>query len=737
MKTKAIACVHLGATLFVLLSCSYLCLAQAMPAFYQAYSVAPSYDYELSGRKDRVAGYVVRVDSIETLPSPGLVILVSGITPGEGYAMVNGHKYDLPGQMGQVTALARDIAKNQPGKEGWYSYSSGDEIIGKIVIPLAPSHLRAGLNEVEFFKSSDTVGYEVIDARLESVSQSVPAVIGQTYHLLGRGRSATIPDFDFVFNYKGEQKRLLEQIPAWARRGKVNFYRAGIDWENLDRMFEMFKEAHINLVATNVPSDTSGEEYRRVKAFIDRCHANNIRVTAFNSLGGITVRDLLLHPEKRSWISVDEYGNLRWRAVNNSFAADLQNEDYRRSALQQATVAIDAGVDELYYDWSIGGTGDVIRFLGEVRELAASKNKNISLFGNCKGNILVDEVADLTKTEGTAEAGVWDGEWVHNIAQARFYYASGYGVKSYESKYEGADPGVPNPGAHDVRDGMKMGWRRPIAEASAFQSHFAIAEAGPKLLHGWIMQDNPIAVQTWAEIRRYFTFLSNQEDLYTDVASVSRIAIVSPPHIPSFEVSLKRDNLYNALAEMNVMYDVVLMHRMTPELLSAYKAIVIPNIPYIDAEQIAAIRAYRKNGGKVYTIGSNRELQVLADLQSPASMLENVQKETGRREFMVNINQLSGEQLVQIHETKYVAANLVRKINSDRVILHLVNYHTPLKNVRVSVNLEGIVKQIDARRIRLYSPDRDATELFATSLRGNSVEFVLPELDVYDIVTIN
>ena len=94
----------------------------------------------------------------------------------------------------------------------------------------------------------------------------------------------------------------------------MNFYRAGIDWDNLDRMFEMFKEAHINLVATNVPSDTSGEEYRRVKAFIDRCHANNIRVTAFNSLGGITVRDLLLHPEKRSWISVDEYGNLRWRA---------------------------------------------------------------------------------------------------------------------------------------------------------------------------------------------------------------------------------------------------------------------------------------------------------------------------------------------------------------------------------------------------------------------------------------
>ena len=352
-------------------------------------------------------------------------------------------------------------------------------------------------------------------------------------------------------------------------------------------MFEMFKEAHINLVATHVPMDTSSEEYRRVKAFIDRCHANNIRVTAFNSVGGLGIRDVLMHPEKQSWISRDEFGNLVWRAPNATFAADLQNEDYRRNVLLKgAAIAIDAGVDELYYDWSIGGTGDVIHFMDEVRQLAASKNKNISIFGNCKGNILVDEVADLTKTEGTSEAGVWDGKWVHNIAQARFYYASGYGVKSYESKYEGADPGVPNPGAHDVRDGMKVGWRKPIAEASAFQSHFAIAEANDKLLHGWIMQDNPIAVQTWKEISRYFTFLSDHQDLYTDVTSVSKIGVISPPHIPSFEVTLKRENLYNALAENNVMYDVVLLHRLTPELLSRYKTIIIPNIPWVDADQI-------------------------------------------------------------------------------------------------------------------------------------------------------
>ena len=47
-------------------------------------------------------------------------------------------------------------------------------------------------------KSPDADGYEVIDVGLESVSQTAPTLIGQTYHLLGRGRSATIRDFDFI-----------------------------------------------------------------------------------------------------------------------------------------------------------------------------------------------------------------------------------------------------------------------------------------------------------------------------------------------------------------------------------------------------------------------------------------------------------------------------------------------------------------------------------------------------------
>ncbi|MEJ2637762.1 MAG: hypothetical protein P8184_21070 [Calditrichia bacterium] len=719
--------------------CSTLFAQQGSETIYQGITIAPTYAYHLSGRTDRVKGYLVKIDNVKSLAAPGLVILASGVSNGEGYAVVNGEKYDVPGLAGSLTTSIDKSGKNVPGKEGWYSYSSGDDIIGEMIIPLKPENLRDGLNEVTFFMNPGGDGFEIIDTRIQSVEVTAPTLVGQTYHLLARGKPSSIRDFDFVFNHTSEGMRLEKDIPDWARRGKVNFYRAGIDWEHLDRMFEMFKEAHINLVATHVPVDENSEEYAQAKAFIDRCHKAGIHVTAFNSLGNVSFRDYLMHPELEKWISRDEYGTLRWRGEQgSSYAADLQNEDYRKNdLLKRAEAEIDAGVDELYYDWAIGGTGDVLTFFNEVRELAKQKGRNVTIYGNCKGNIIADEACDLTKSEGTTEAGIWDGKWVHNIAQARFYYASGSGVKPYRSKYEGADPGVPNPGAYDVRDGMKVGWMKPIAEAAAFQSHFAIAEIGQKLLSGWVNKDNPLAMEVWNGICKYYTFLDQNRDLYTDVSCVSKIGIVAPPHIPSFEVSLTRESLYNALAEMNIMYDVLLLHRLTPEMLAPYKAIIIPNIPWMEEKQLKAIKAYKEKGGKIYTIGSTPELQQLADDTSPADIFAGLKDDGARQELRTKLVNLEGNPLLSLSNARYVAANIVHKNGSDRYILHIVNYDKPLHNVRVRVNMEGYPVKIRKGKIALFSPDAVPLKLQEVSVKGNTVEFVLPQLDIYDVVVLN
>lgn len=725
--------------LLALLAATLALAGEGGQTWYQAITVPPSYAYHLSGRQDRIHGYVVKVDDVARLGSPGLVLLASGIDADEGRVEVNGTSIPLPALLGSAGRQKDKSEKNAEGKEGWYSFSSGDDIIGKLVIPLPPALIRNGLNDVTFYKEDGADGYEIIDARIAAVTAAAPMVAGQTYHILARGKPSSIDDFDYVLNYRGEKKRSESEIPEWRRRGKVVFYRAGIDWDHLDRMFAMFQEARVNDAAVGIPADSSGAEYRRVKAFIDRCHANGIKVTAFNSLGSISYRDYLVNPALEKWISRDEYGALRWRGEKGgNYAADLQNLDYRKNALlKHAAVQMDAGADELYYDWAIGGTGDVLEFFAEVRQLAREKGINVSIFGNCKGNILADEVCDETKSEGTTEAGVWDGQWVHNAAQARFYYASGDGVKPYESKYEGADPGVPHPGARDIREGMKMGWRKPIAEASAFQSHFAIAEAGDKMVDGWVHQNNPLAMEVWGQISRYMRFLAENQELYTGVACVSKLGIVAPPHIPSFEVSLTRESLYNALVEMNIMYEVLLLHRLTPEMLAPFKAIIIPNISWMDEGQLAAIRSYKQRGGKIYTIGSTPELKEVSDAWSHPDLFGRLAGAPVRDELRRQLQQLEGEPLVALNDAPYVAANLVQKKESRRLMLHLVNYDKPLTNVRVHLNLEGVAGKINKNKVRCLSPDQPTFTPAQIVVQGKSLEFVLPALDVYNVVVID
>ncbi|HSB17726.1 MAG TPA: hypothetical protein VLE22_24975 [Bryobacteraceae bacterium] len=704
---------------------------------YRGVTVSPSYSYHMSGRTDWIKGYFVRIDDPQAIRNPGLVFLASGIDhAGEALLKVNGKDYDVPPLEGDFSGRAKPTANEASGKSGFYAYErGGDDVVAKIVVPLKASDLRAGANQVEFYRSPDSDGFEIPAAQVESVEQREPAVLGQTYHLLSRGRPATVRDFDAVIAVKPEDHRRAEEVPEWARRGMVNFYRAGMPTDQLERMFQMFEEAHVNLISVGVPRQKDSEAYSRARALIERCHAKGLKAVGFNSLGGVPLREVLLNPEVESWVARDEYGNKLWQVQGSSFAADISDKGYRRSVLDHAALQIDAGVDELYYDYALGGTGDVRTLFAEIRAIAKQKGKNISVFGNCKGNILVDEIADLVKSEGTEEAGVWDGKWVHNIPQARFYYGVAEGGKRYESKYEGADPGVPNPGAHDVREGMKCGWRKPIAEASAFQSEFAIAEAGEKLLSGWIHLNHPLAVQSWKEICTYFGFRHDNRDLYTDVSTVSKIGVIAPPLIPSFEVSLRRESLYKALAEMNIMYEVLLLHRISADRLARYKTVIITDIPWMEASQAAAIKTFKQAGGKIYAIGGAKKFRDMADVVSPADLFAKLSEPSARKTLAESLRRLEGEPLVMVEGAPYVAANLAKKNRQNRFFLHLVNYDRPLKDVRVKVNLDGIAESINAKGLRLYSPDAVPKTVNVTRATGKSVEFVVPALEVYDVIT--
>jgi len=704
--------------------------------------------YQCLSEQDAAEGvkvYVVTIPEEGSLTNPGLVFLARGLDEKEGYVLVNGNRYDLPALPGSAPQ-EKEVTTQQSGKEGWYTSNGSDELLGKIVLPLSLEHIHDGVNRIVFHKTTDADGFRVTDARITSVTVQEAKVAQLTYRAVTRGGSPRIDDFDYVVNYKGEGRRKESDLPEWAQRGKVRYYRAGIDFDHLDRMFEMFIEGNFNLVMLQVatPEDTSSEEFKRYTTFIDRCHANGIRVTFDGGAGrqpirlnSISADSVEANPEMNAWISRDEYGNPRQRRRGSSYWPDLTNKDYRNRVLKTADIAIDAGVDELYYDWAIGGTKGIVQFFKDTQDIIDKRGMNITVFGNCKGNIIADGICDIGKSEGTEEAGVWDERWVHNVVQARFYYAAGDGWKPYRSKYEGADPGVPNPGAYNVVDGMKIGWKRPMAEAKAFQSDFVIAEAGRNLFNGWVMKNNATAMKVWDDICQYNKFFDEHEELFTDVTTVSKIGLLALPVIPSFEVSVKRVQLYHALAEMNVMYDVLLLPRITEKMLSKYEAIIIPDIPWIADKELDVIRKHIAAGGKVYTLGSCEKLRELASIYSPAYVCHNTHENVLRMEFLANLRQLCPQPIIEVHNAEYVIANVIKKDDSDRIFVHLVNYSKPVNNVRVTLHLEDIVKETNASKIQLYSPDSALNEVKKISVHENQIELTIPYLEIYDIITIN
>ena len=410
---------------------------------------------------------------------------------------------------------------------------------------------------------------------------------------------------------------------------------------------------------------------------------------------------------------------------------DLSNADYRKEVLKNTKIAIDAGCDEFYYDWAIGGTEDLVRFFREVRTLTEKMDKNITIYANTHGHILVNGVCDIDKSEGTAEPGLWpDGQWIHNVSQARFYYATGDGWKPYRSKYGGGRTPT-------LRDGMRACWQRPLAEASAFQSHFAIAETGRKLSDGWVLKNNEVALEIWDDICLYNTFFAENEELYTGVKTVSEVGLLAPPLVPSFFVVLDREPIYDALAEMNVMYDVLLLPRLNAEKLSRYDTIIIPDLPWITDEQLELLKRFSYDGGKIYTLGSYGDLKDIATQRSPSSLVADIKNTWARREFGRKLRSLTGEPLITLENTNYVLANIVRKEDSGKVILHLVNYAEMIRNLRVKVNLDNVLDSIDAESIALFSPDPVPKSLKSVAVKGKTLELTVPELRIYNVITIN
>ena len=55
----------------------------------------------------------------------------------------------------------------------------------------------------------------------------------------------------------------------------------------------------------------------------------------------------------------------------------------------------------------------------------------------------------------------------------------------------------------------------------------------------------------------------------------------------------------------------------------------------------------------------------------------------------------------------------------------------------VKINLEGYPVEINRKKLKLYSPDSVPQKIEQISVKGKTLEFVIPALDIYDVVVLN
>jgi len=87
----------------------------------------------------------------------------------------------------------------------------------------------------------------------------------------------------------------------------------------------------------------------------------------------------------------------------------------------------------------------------------------------------------------------------------------------------------------------------------------------------------------------------------------------------------------------------------------------------------------------------------------------------------------------------YVLGQLTRKPDGRTLILHLLNYdhHAPAENVKVRLQLSGLVEDLSRWEVKVLSPDATQPQFAGLSLRGSVSELTLRRIEHYTVVTLS
>ena len=542
-----------------------------------------------------------------------------------------------------------------------------------------------------------------------------------------------------------------EDVPAWAEQGNFRFIRldggrieswkAERTWwgkkfstqdkdvlthiydRDFEQMLGLLKQAEFNWIWVTWSSGWSfkDEEENRenLKRVITRCHENGIRVSAYLSASNMfresAYRD---DPETRKYGLWMHGVPMFYAGPNKSHLqiswdrrlADTRKPGWRAYLLKKAELAIDAGVDAIVWDNMIGDDEGLAQLLDDTQKMAERKARQTGrpkVMVEANIHIAPDRFAmnDMNEViweeDGKDTPGAWHGHWqVDNARNIKFL--NGEKQRWQPLKYENdlyhcgpRERCIPSPSEQKLS----------IAEAYAFGAATSRNIEGRFL--SALIKGEPQAREAWTAIAQYNKFLTQHEDLYQHAESVARIALISAePHNP----------LANKFLRQSVFFETkVLAHMDKGIALEQFKVVVLPtDLPKPTTGQKARLDAFTAAGGVIIKAGR------------------------GEPEIATRVEAAAGGPRLRLEPRGYVLGQLTRKSNSRSLILHLLNYNhrVPSENVKVRLDLTGLVQDLSGWEVKVLSPDTTTPHSTDLSLHGSIAEFTLGRIEHYTVVTL-
>jgi hypothetical protein len=541
-----------------------------------------------------------------------------------------------------------------------------------------------------------------------------------------------------------------EDVPPWAEQGNFRFIRldggrieswkAERTWwgkkfsaeekdalthiydRDFDQMLALLKQADFNWIWVTWSNGWSfaeeDENRENLKELIARCHKNGIHVSAYLSASNMFRKSAYRDdPETKNyglWMHGIPmfYAGPSKSDLQISWGrrlADARKPGWRAYLLKKAELAVDAGVDAIVWDNMIGYNDGLAQLLDDTHRMAERKAQEtgrpkVMVEANihiAPDRFAMNDINELIwEEDGKDTPGVWNGHWqVGNARKIKFL--SGEKQLWQPLKYENdlyhcgpRERCIPSPAEQKLS----------IAEAYTFGAATSRNIEGRFL--GALIKGEPEALEAWTAIAQYNHFLAEHRELYHQVVPVAQIALMSAG---------PQNALADEFLKQSVFFETkVLAHLDKGVPLDRFKVLVVPaNLPKLSAEQEARFNTFTANGGVIIRDGKARP-GIAARAESAAA---------GPR--------------LSLEPHGYVLGQLTRKPDGRTLILHLLNYdhQAPAENVKVQLELSGVVHDLSRLELKVLSPDDTQPQLAGVSLHGSTIEFTLRRIEHYTVVT--